>query len=63
MRVRIDESQCIACGLCSELCPDAFAQRDDGIAEVIAGESELDKIPCVREAAESCPTEAIIIEG
>ncbi len=63
MKVRIDEGLCISCGLCSQICPDAFAPReDDGIAVIIANERELDMLPCVEEAAESCPTEAIIIE-
>ena len=63
MKVRIDEELCISCGLCSQICPDAFAAReDDGIAIVIADEDELDKIKCVEEAIENCPTEAIIVD-
>ncbi len=63
MRVRIDEELCIACGLCSQICPEAFAPREeDDIAEVIASEDELDELECVQEAVESCPTEAIVVE-
>jgi len=63
VKVRIDEELCISCGLCSDICPDAFAPREeDGIAVVIATEKELDSLSCVDEAVESCPTEAIIVE-
>lgn len=63
MKVRIDEEVCIACGICSQTCPDAFKARDeDNIAIIIATPDQLDEIECVQEAAESCPTGAIIIE-
>jgi len=63
MKIRIDEETCIACGVCSSICPDAFQPREeDGIAVVIASEEELDQLDCVQEAVDSCPTQAIIVE-
>lgn len=61
MKVKIDEEMCISCGLCSQICPRAFAARkSDEIAVVVASEKELDQIDCVKEAIDSCPTGAIV---
>jgi ferredoxin len=53
---------CIGCGLCAEICPDVFVMGDDMVAEVIG-----DQVPAafedkVRNAAASCPVEAITLE-
>lgn len=61
MKVKVTE-ECIACGACVDICPEVFYLGDDGLAHVkedAVNDSLADKI---REAAESCPTEAIIIE-
>ena len=61
MKVRVDEDACVGDGTCVEVCPEVFEMRGD-LAVVktdqVAGEHEE---KC-REAAESCPVEAIIIE-
>lgn len=51
---------CIACGICIDICPDVF-QMGDQYAEV-----QMDPIPVtdesdVKEAADQCPTNAIEI--
>ena len=46
MKVFIDRSGCISCGLCAETCPEVFHMADDGLAE----------------AADSCPVSVIHIE-
>ena len=61
MKVTIDEDACTSCGLCEDTCPDVFELGDE-IAEV-----KVDVVPeeleddC-KQAAEECPTEAIIID-
>jgi ferredoxin len=61
MKVRVDEDACVGDGSCAEVCPEIFEMQGD-LAVV-----KKDKVPAeledvCREAAESCPVEAIIIE-
>jgi len=58
-KIRIDKDTCIGCGVCESLCPDVFKMTDDGKAEALVSESDL---PCVQDAADSCPTGSIILE-
>ncbi len=60
MAVRIDEDACIGCGVCEGLYPDLFRMEDDGKAHV-TGLTDYDST-LAHEAAEQCPTEAIIEE-
>ncbi len=60
MKVSITED-CTGCGLCVDTCPEVF-EMDDEMAKVIADpvpEALEDK---VKQAAEECPVEAIIVE-
>lgn len=60
MKTRIDSDECIACGLCPDIAPEVFEMGDDVAVtkvEEVPAEHEDD----VREAAENCPTEAIIV--
>ena len=55
--------ECIACGLCVEVCPTVFELgEDDEIAKVIADPIPPEAEDAAREAAESCPTDAITLE-
>ncbi len=60
MNVRIDDT-CIACGVCTDLCPDVFIMGDE-IAEVVANPIPPEFEDEAKEAAEDCPVDAIIIE-
>jgi ferredoxin len=53
--VKVDKDKCIGCGLCVSICSQVFKMDSDNKAEVIAQKN----IPCVKEAIESCPVEAI----
>ena len=61
MKVKVDEDLCAGCGPCEDVCPEVFEVVDD-MAKV-----KVDVVPpeleekC-REAVESCPSEALIIE-
>jgi len=52
--------ECIACGLCVEVCPEVFKMSDSGeIAEVIVDEVPDANQDSCREAADGCPVDAI----
>jgi ferredoxin len=59
--VTVDADECIGCGLCPNLCPQVFHMLDEGVAgarDEILPEWEAQ----VREAAESCPVNAIEVD-
>jgi len=73
-RVELDKNACQGFGACVELCPRFFQLSDvDGKSriegakkvmkenEVVEETLELDKLECIREAAEVCPFNAIHI--
>ncbi len=50
--VTVNQDTCIGCGLCVSICPDGFEMKD-GKAHA------KKKAACSKDAAESCPVEAI----
>ncbi len=60
MKVWIEET-CTACGLCVDTCPEVFDMGDE-FAEVIVDEVPANLADQVKQAAEECPVEAIIVE-
>jgi len=52
--------ECILCGLCADMCPEIF-QLGEETAEVIVDEIPPEHQDCCREAADSCPSDAIEI--
>ena len=61
MKVRIDQDVCIGCGLCPELCPEAYEMEGDRAVVI------LESIPpeledSARQAVEQCPVDAILEE-
>jgi ferredoxin len=61
MKVSINRSECIGCGLCAETCPSVFFMADDGTADVAAQPAKADEA-LAREAADSCPVSVILTE-
>ncbi|MDD4333525.1 MAG: ferredoxin [Patescibacteria group bacterium] len=58
MSINIDKNLCIGCGACAAMCPDAFVMNNDGKAEVAKDEVS----ECAKNAAASCPTQAIAVK-
>lgn len=58
----IDRGACIGCALCTSICPDVFAMDEENIA-VVVRQPDAGLEACAAEAAESCPTNAIVMQG
>ena len=64
MRVRVDVSRCQGHTLCAMIAPESFELDDvDGHSRPISEIVPVDLREQVREAARSCPEQAIIIDG
>ncbi|MDP2930170.1 MAG: ferredoxin [bacterium] len=61
MEIIIDKEKCIGCGTCVALCPKAFEMDEDGKAK--AKKLTNEKIDCIQEAVDNCPTGAITINN
>ncbi len=61
MKVRVDEEACVGDGTCVEICPEVF-EMDGDLAVTKMEEIPEELQGACREAAESCPVEAIAIE-
>lgn len=61
MKTKVDAELCTGCGLCADMCPDVFEMKDDKAA-VTSNPVPADSEDCCKEAAESCPVEAISVE-
>jgi ferredoxin len=59
LKAHVDPDLCISCGLCISTCGDVFHWGDDEKAEAIEEDVPTELEDSVREAIESCPTEAI----
>jgi len=60
MKASVTED-CIACGRCVEICPEVFEMGED-IAEVKVDEIPEEYQNAMQEAADECPTAAILVE-
>ncbi len=57
----VEKDACIGCEACVSICPDIFAMDDDGLAFALKEHVPAELEDSAQEAADSCPTEAIII--
>lgn len=62
MKAIVDAEACVGCGLCANMCAEVYKMEDD--KAVVIGDSIADTaLDSAKEAATSCPVEAIKIEG
>ena len=62
MKVTIDRGGCIACELCTQICPKVFRMADDGLAEVYVDPVPESEEKAAVEAQENCPVSVIKVE-
>jgi len=62
MKVTIDEDACASCVLCVDVCPEVFDTNDEGIAIVKTNPVPPESEESCRDAADQCPTGAILID-
>ena len=63
MKVKVNQNACIGCRACAATAESVFELNDEGLSETkkedIQKEEEKEQ---VKEAADTCPTEAIEVE-
>ncbi|BBZ24456.1 ferredoxin [Mycolicibacter hiberniae] len=63
MKVSVDSQRCQGHTLCAMIAPDSFVLNDiDGTSSPVSETVPEDQQHAVREAAHSCPEQAILIE-
>lgn len=62
MKASVDQETCVGCGLCVDICPVVFEMGDDDLAKVLGDLVPAGAEEACRDAAESCPVEAISVE-
>lgn len=62
MKAIVKKEACIGCGACASIEPTVFELNDEGLADVKVADLPNDKEEVANEAAEACPTGAIVVE-
>lgn len=60
-RVSIDSDKCIGSGMCALTAPAVFTQDDDGYGVVLPGREGGEGDSLLKEAARSCPVQAVTV--
>ncbi|MFE3633446.1 ferredoxin [Streptomyces cellostaticus] len=62
MKVSVDRAVCYGSAECAHRAPSVFA-FEDGYGVVRPGQEDAGEDPGVREAAERCPSQAVVLTG
>jgi ferredoxin len=62
VKATVDETLCSGCGVCEEVAPDVFTMNDAGLVDVKVNPIPDDLLASAQEAADGCPSGAIVIE-
>ena len=56
MKVTVDVSTCVGCGLCEQACPEVFEVQGDGLAHIKIHSCSLHNLV---EVSQQCPVNSI----
>lgn len=59
MKYKVNQDECIGCGLCKATAPEVFDLNDDGKAFVLLDDVPPKYITAANDALENCPVGAI----
>ncbi len=59
MQVKVDRDLCIGSAMCVATAPDVFELDDEGLSRVV--DPSIDDEDLLRDAAEGCPVQAVIL--
>jgi ferredoxin len=62
MKVKIDKDKCLGCGTCAALYEELFEIGEDGMSQIKEMNQEKIDKEKVKQAQDSCPTGAIVVE-
>lgn len=62
MKVCVNQESCIGCGMCIDICPEAFKYNSEDKSEAISETVETGLEDKVLEARDVCPVDAIEAE-
>lgn len=60
MQARVDRDLCIGSAMCVAAAPDVFELDEEGLSRVVDPDAGSDEV--LRDAAEGCPVQAVILE-
>jgi ferredoxin len=62
MKVRVNKDKCLGCATCVALAPEVFEIDNDGKSKVKEGANLEKNKQLIKQAKNTCPTQAIEIE-
>ncbi len=62
MKVKVNKDACIGCGACAAICDKVFEINDEGLSVVKNEDVKKEDEQATKDAIESCPTGAIVVE-
>lgn len=62
MKVTVNFDVCASTGACVQVAPEVFELRNDGYLHIVTPQPRPELYDAVQEAADLCPTGAILLE-